>query len=154
VFDAVLTRRGWSLDRELLARAEAQTSPLDGALVLALGLAGEAVPEDLATWREAMQTEARRRLYPARFGAGEGPSFRVGEAFFPLAQAVLPSLPRHGSLAERLPFEALAPVECAAWPSGEEYGRLLVHLEEEGFHVALAMAQHWRGFSIQDHVLG
>jgi len=156
VFDAVLKRHGW-VRAAAPPGPEGGTAPveaLDAALVLALELAGEPVPEDLKGWKEAMQAEARRRLYPYRFGAGEGVPFKVGGYFFPLAQAALPMVPRAGSLSALLPFEALAEDEQAPWPSGEEYRRLLGHLEDEGFLVALAMAQRWRGFSIQDHVLG
>jgi len=158
MFDAVLQHHGWSPDPEGLVLALDQTAPLDAALVLALELAGEPTrangePLDLAPWREAMQGEARRRLYPVRFGEAEAPVARVAGAFFPLAEAVLPRLGT-GGLAERLPFQPLEPEERDRWPSGAEYGRLLEHLDQEGFLVALAMAQHWRGLTIQDHVLG
>ena len=152
VFDAVLEGQGWSVGPVARGRADAAATPLDAALVLALEIAGEPVPEALDGWRTAMQDEARRRLYPLRFGPG--PASRVAEAFFPLAQAALPLLPKAGSLAARLPFEPLTEAELAPWPSAPEYRRLLDCLEAEGFLTALAMAQHWRGFSIQDHVLG
>ena len=154
MFDAVLRRHGWSVDRASLDRAAGRGSALDAALVLALGLAGQAVPEDLKAWKEAMQAEGRRRLYPHRFGSGQDPALTVAGFFFPLAQAVLASLPPPGSLSALLPFQALTEEERAPWPSGEEYRRLLACLEAEGFLVALACAQYWRGVSIQDHVLG
>jgi nicotinic acid mononucleotide adenylyltransferase len=154
VFDAVLMRQGWSPDPGALQRAEEAGSPLDGALILALDVASVEAPGELGPWREALQGEARRRLYPARFGAGEGPVLEVARVFFPLAAAALPALVREDSLAARLPFERLTPAEREAWPSGEDYARLLDALEAEGFLVALAMAQHWRGLTIQDHVLG
>ena len=154
MFDAVLKRHGWSADLERPARMGGAAAPLDEALRLALEIAGEPVPEELGPWREAMQAEVRRRLYPQRFGAGEGSSLRVAEAFFPLAQAALPHLPAEASLAAVLPFEPLTDEERDRWPSGEEYRRLLAHLDAEGFPQALAMAQHWRGLTIQDHVLG
>ncbi|WP_306599652.1 hypothetical protein [Geothrix sp. 21YS21S-2] len=154
MFDAVLLRHGWTVAPASLARAGAAEAPLDEALRLALEIAREDVPETLDAWREAMQAEARRRLYPQRFGTGEGRILGVADAFFPLADAARLRLPAPSSLSARLPFQALAEAEQAPWPSGEQYRRLLGHLEEEGFLVAMAMAQFWRGFSIQDHVLG
>jgi len=153
MFEAVLQRHGWAPGQASLDRALGQGSPLDAALALALELAGEPVPGDLEPWREAMQDEARRRLYPQRFGTAAEPAARVAAAFFPLAQAALPLL-APGGLAARLPFRPLDDADLDPWPSGEEYRRLLQHLDAEGFTVALAMAQHWRGLTIQDHVLG
>ena len=152
MFDAVLKSHGWSLEAESLDRVNGQGSPLDAALTLALEIAGEPVPDDLSSWRDALQDEARRRLYPQRFGPGPGTA--LGEVFFPLAQAALPYLPAEGSIAARVPFRPLSEEELQLWPSGEEYRRLLVHLEHDGFLVAMAMAQHWRGLTIEDHVLG
>jgi cytidyltransferase-like protein len=153
VFDAVLKQHGWSADQGCLQRALARETPLDAALALALELAGEPAGA-LASWRQAMQEEARRRLYPRRFGPAGPAAARVAERFFPLAQAALPRLAAADSITARLPFQPLAEDELDPWPSGEEYRRLLGHLGEEGFLVTLAMAQHWQGLTIQDHVLG
>ncbi len=151
MFDAVLERHGWTAEPGSLARA-AREAPLDAALTLALELAGEPAGP-LEPWKRAMQAEARRRLYPQRFGAADPASARVAEAFFPLAGAALPWLDAD-AIAARLPFQPLAEEERLQWPSGEEYRRLLEHLEGEGFLVTLAMAQYWQGLTIQDHVLG
>jgi hypothetical protein len=151
VFDAVLKCHGWSADQASLDRA-AREAPLDAALTLALELAGE--PEGpLEPWKQAMQAEARRRLYPQRFGTADAASAKVAEAFFPLAETALAGLDPD-AIAARLPFRPLAEEELLRWPSGEEYRRLLEHLQREGFLVTLAMAQHWQGLTIQDHVLG
>jgi nicotinic acid mononucleotide adenylyltransferase len=156
MFETVLERHGWHPDPGALAQADAQADPLDRALDLALALAGMDLQGSAASWREAMQAEARRRLYPLRFGAGEPESLRLAEHFFPLAEAALPALAARdpATVGSRLPFTPLGPEEQATGPSGEEYRALLEHLEAEGFQVCLAMAQHWRGLSIQDHVLG
>jgi hypothetical protein len=151
VFDAVLKCHGWSADQASLDRA-AREAPLDAALILALELAGEPAGP-LEPWKQAMQAEARRRLYPQRFGAPDAASAKVAEAFFPLAETALAGLDPD-AIAARLPFRPLAEDELLRWPSGEEYRRLLEHLEREGFLVTLAMAQHWQGLTIQDHVLG
>ncbi|MDR3672285.1 MAG: adenylyltransferase/cytidyltransferase family protein [Holophaga sp.] len=153
MFDAVLKQHGWSADQGCLQRALARETPLLAALALALDLAGEPSGA-LEPWQQAMQEEARRRLYPRRFGPPPEAAARVAERFFPLAQAVLPRLADPDSIAARLPFQPLAEDERAPWPSGEEYRRLLGHLDDEGFLVTLAMAQHWQGLTIQDHVLG
>ena len=154
MFETTLERHGWHPDPQALARAEGPGDALDRALGLALELAG-VDPAALADWREAMQAEARRRLYPLRF-SGDALARRAADGFFPLALAALPALAEQapGGVAARLPFAPLAPEERDPWPAGAEYRRLLEHLEAEGFLVCLAMAQHWRGLSIQDHVLG
>jgi cytidyltransferase-like protein len=121
---------------------------------MALALAGQPRPAELGAWKTAMQEEARRRLYPQRFGAGSEPALAVAERFFALAEAALPYLPAEGSLSQILPFCGLGEADLGQWPSAEEYRQLLGHLEAEGFLVAMAMAQYWQGFSIQDHVLG
>ena len=146
MFDAVLKRLGWPAHP-----APSGLAPLDAALALALELAG-APPGPLEPWREAMQAEGRRRLYPERFGAADEACAEVAGRFFPLAEAALPHL--SGAIAAQMPFQALTGEERSRWPSGEEYQRLLEHLDSEGFLVTLAMAQHWRGLTIQDHVLG
>ena len=155
MFETTLERLGWNPDSQALARAEAAGDALDRALGLALDLAGVDWSTGLPPWREAMQAEARRRLYPHRFPA-DALAQRVAEGFFPLAQAALPALAQQtpGAVAALLPFTPLAPEERDPWPAGAEYRLLLEHLEAEGFLVGLAMAQHWRGLSIQDHVLG
>jgi len=153
VFDAVLKHHGWSQDPCCLDRAMARETPLLAALSLALELAGEP-PGPLAPWQRAMQDEARRRLYPGRFGAALEASARVAEIFFPLAQAALPRMAAPDSIAARMPFQALGEDELSQWPSGEEYRRLMEHLRAEAFLVTLGLAQHWQNLTIQDHVLG
>ena len=135
MFGTTLERHGWQPDPQSLARAEGPGDALDRALGLALDLAGVDQP-DLPAWREAMQLEARRRLYPHRF-SGEALAQRVADCFFPLAQAVLPALAAQapGGVAALLPFAPLAPEERDPWPAGAEYRRLLEHLETEGFLV-------------------
>lgn len=152
MFDALLKRHGWSLEADTLDWAGRQATPLDRALALALAIRGEILPERLDTWRVAMQEEARHRLYPQRFGPGPGRA--VAEVFFLLAHAALPHLDRSDRLAGRMPFQALTEEDLEPWPSGEEYRRLLQHLEEDGFMAAMAMAQLWQGLTIEDHVLG
>ena len=126
MFDAVLKQHRWPADPPCLARALARETPLLAALSLALELAGEA--PDPEPWRKAMQEEARRRLYPARFGAAREDAARVAGYFFPLAQAVLPRMAPGDSIAARMPFQPLAEDELSQWPSGEEYRRLMEHL--------------------------
>jgi len=151
VFEAVLLQHGWSADQSAM---DPERPPLDAALALALAIAGEPAGAPLEPWKEAMQSEARRRLYPQRFGAAEPAAARVAQAFFPLAEAALPHVCAPSSISGQMPFAALDDEERGRWPSGEEYRRLLECLDAEGFLVTMAMAQHWRGLTIQDHVLG
>ncbi|HLE60353.1 MAG TPA: hypothetical protein VI700_02355, partial [Thermoanaerobaculaceae bacterium] len=52
------------------------------------------------------------------------------------------------------PFVPLTEEEIARWPSGEEYRRMLRHVEDDALLVSLAMAQEWEGLTIYEHVLG
>jgi cytidyltransferase-like protein len=153
VFDAVLKHHGWSADQARLDRALARETPLMAALSLALELAGEP-SSPLEPWQKAMQEEARRRLYPNRFGAAQEAAAKVAGIFFPLAQAALPRMAAADSITARMPFQALAEDELSQWPSGEEYRRLMEFMHAEGFLVTMALAQHWQNLTIQDHVLG
>jgi nicotinic acid mononucleotide adenylyltransferase len=152
MFDALLKRQGWSVDAATRDWAGTQATPLDEALALALAIRREALPENLDAWKAALQEEARHRLYPQRFGSGPGQG--VAEVFFPLALAALPRMAKGDRLAARMPFQPLTEEDLGPWPSGEEYRRLLQHLEADGFMVAMAMAQQWQGLTIEDHVLG
>ena len=58
-------------------------------------------------------------------------------------------------IAERLPFVPLAEPEIAAWPSADEYRRLLARTwTTTALLACYAMAQQWLGFSSADHILG
>lgn len=156
MFAEVLARKGWKASPAVLAEASKVDHPLDRALFLALRLAGVGRGETLEAWRETMQEEVRRRLFPERFGEGQPKTVQVGDRFLPLAEAAIAHLVNlePGSVSALLPFEPLTEEELQRWPSGEDYARLLAHMTHEGFRVCLAMAQYWRGLTIQDHVLG
>ncbi len=147
------SRHGWQLPGDPAAVAAVD---LDTALRLALHLARLEAPGDLEQWRQALYREGRRRLFPQRFPPPTPEVEEVARHFFPLADAVITSQAQRGGegIAVRLPFRPLAEAEFTGWPAADEYGRLLVVLEQEGLLVTLAMAQQWLGFSIADHVLG
>jgi nicotinic acid mononucleotide adenylyltransferase len=152
----VLERHRWPTPRATGAGRELPAWELDTALRLAVELAGEEAPRDLATWREAMYGEARRRLFPQRFPASTDEARGVASYFFPLAQGVLAEQVVRGGdgIAERLPFVPIEEAEIARWPSAGEYRRLLRIVDDEALLVCYAMAQQWLGFSIADHILG
>ena len=147
---AVAARKGWKL-RSLTKKArEHPPAELDTALRLALELAGEPCEGQVARWHEPLFTEARRRLYPDTFPEPTPEVAKVSEFFFPLAQAVLAEqAAQEGSgIIQQLPFVPLTEEEIARWPSGEEYRRMLRHVEDDALLVSLAMAQEWEGLTI------
>ncbi len=148
--------RGWRLARLAGSAGSLPAGDLDSALRLALDLAGEPCGEgDAAAWHEPLITEAKRRLYPETFPAPTSAVEAVAGYFVPLAKAVLAEQTRHGSgIVARLPFEPLADDEIARWPSGEEYRRMLRHIEGDGVLLCLAMVEAWQGFSTYQHILG
>jgi len=152
----VLKRTGWPMPHLAGVRGELPPWELDTALRMALSLAGMDTGEDLSRWRDALYGEARWRLFPQRFPAADERVSRVAGYFFPLAQGVLGEQAARGGdgIAERLPFTPLAEQEIAAWPSADEYRRLLHAMERDALLVCYAMAQRWLGFSIADHILG
>jgi cytidyltransferase-like protein len=152
----VLNRHGWPVPRLAGVRGELPPWELDTALRMALSLAGLEADADLAAWREALYGEARRRLFPQRFAESEERVAHLAGYFFPLAQGVIGEQVTHGGdgIAERLPFEPLAEPEVAAWPSADEYRRLLRAMDLDGLLACYAMAQRWLGFSSADHILG
>jgi len=152
----VLGREGWRLTTLAGSAADLPEWELDTALRLALDLAGEPCQGDVSQWHEPLFGEGRRRLYPQTFPGPAPEADKVARFFFPLARAVLAEQARRGgqSIVARLPFRPLAEEEIARWPSGEEYRRLLPHLEEDCLLACLAMAQEWMGLTIYDHVLG
>lgn len=156
MFTEVLGRQGWKVSAAALSEAAKVEHPLDRALFLALRLAGTGRGESLETWRETMQAEVRRRIFPERFGEGQPKIVAVGDRFLPLAEAAVAHLVAQApdSVSALLPFEPLSEEELRRWPSGEDYARLMAHMAQDGFRICLAMAQYWRGLTIQDHVLG
>ena len=152
----VLARNGWKLGSLAKKAREHPPAELDTALRLALDLAGEPYEGNVARWHEPLFTEARRRLYPDTFPEPTPEVAKVSEFFFPLAQAVLAEqAAEEGSgIIQRLPFVPLTEEEIARWPSGEEYRRMLRHIEDDALVVSLAMAQEWEGLTIYEHVLG
>jgi len=155
LLDAV-SARGWRLARLAGAAASLPACDLDTALRLALDLAGEPCGEgDAGRWHEPLITEAKRRLYPETFPAPTSEVEAVSGYFVPLAKAVLAEQARRGEgIVARLPFQPLADEEIARWPSGEEYRRMLRHIEDDGVLLCLAMVESWQGFSTYQHVLG
>ncbi len=155
ILDEVVAR-GWRLARLAGSAASLPPCDLDTALRLALDLAGEACSErDLGRWHEPLIAEAKRRLYPETFPSPSPAVAAVAGFFVPLAKAVLGEQARRGQgIVARLPFEPLADEEIARWPSGEEYRRMLRHIEDDGVLVCLAMVEAWQGFSTYQHVLG
>ncbi|HVN32153.1 MAG TPA: hypothetical protein VMT45_09195 [Thermoanaerobaculaceae bacterium] len=153
---AVAARRGWKLRSPAKKPGAHSAVELDTALRLALGLARESHEGKLERWHEALFTEARRRLYPDTFPEPTPEVARVSEFFFPLAQAVLAeqATGKGSGLIQRLPFVPLTEEEIARWPSGEEYRRMVRHVEDDALLVTLAMAQEWQRLTIYEHVLG
>ena len=130
---------------------------LDSALRIALEQAGIRGAPDLPAYRQALYEESRRRLFPERFAMPSPEVQRVAETFFPLAPVALAARARRpgdDAIVARLPFEPLSEADIATWPSGEQYRRMLVYLEQDGLLAGCAMAQDWLGFSIADHILG
>ncbi|HUK12896.1 MAG TPA: adenylyltransferase/cytidyltransferase family protein [Thermoanaerobaculaceae bacterium] len=155
LLDAI-EERGWRLRRQAVAAPTLPSAQLDTALRLAADLAGERCEENMAGWREALFTEARRRLFPEIYAEPTPELERVAEFFFSLAGVVLREQARGpgGGIVQRLPFVPLAEEEIARWPSGEEYRRMLRHVADDAVLVAMAMAQEWRGLTLYEHVLG
>jgi nicotinic acid mononucleotide adenylyltransferase len=178
---AAIEERGWELHRLADSAASLPAARLDSALVLAADLAGESAEENLKGWREALFTEARRRLFPEIYAEPTPELEAVARFFFPLAEVVLREqaglsgqhphpdpLPHLGegtgvgggpgeeapSIIGRLPFVPLAEEEIARWPSGDEYRRMLQVVRDDALLVAMAMAQEWRGLTLYEHVLG
>jgi nicotinic acid mononucleotide adenylyltransferase len=153
---AELQRHGWLVASASADSLAASTWELDSALRLALALAEECPDADLSAWREPIFTEVKRRLYPDTFPQPTAEVARVARYFFPLAGAVLrEQAARDGDgIASHLPFVPLGEDEIARSPSGEEYRRLLQHVEDEGMVLCYALAQQWFGLTIEDHVLG
>jgi nicotinic acid mononucleotide adenylyltransferase len=153
---AVVAQKGWKL-RSLTKKARGHPpGELDTALRLALDLAGEACEGKVARWHDPLFTEVRRRLYPDTFPEPTTEVAKASEFFFPLAQAVLAEqAAEEGSgITQQLPFVPLTEEEIARWPSGEEYRRMLRHVEDDALLACLAMAQEWQGVTIYEHVLG
>lgn len=152
-----LAERGWRPERLAGWEHQLPAGRLDTALQLALDLCGlEADDASLGSWRKTLYPEVCRRLFPQSFPTPTEDVVRVADRFIPLANAVVEEQAREGGegIARRLPFRPLRPEEIARWPSGEEYRRLLGHMEREGVLTVLTMAQEWLGLSILDHVLG
>jgi cytidyltransferase-like protein len=155
--EEALARRGWRTRLDPGTLDPDGRRRLDTALRIALDLAGlPAGDADLAEAREALYSEACRRQFPYRFPAPRPETGLLATYFFPLAREVIAeqAADQGEGIATRLPFLPLTEPEIRRWPSGAEYRKLLHHLEQDGVEVCLAMAQEWRGLSIQDHVLG
>ena len=152
----VLSRQGWRPSKPASSSRTLPLTELDTAVRIALDLAGLPCEGDAAEWHDPLFTEARRRLYPETFPTPTPDVEKVSGYFFPLAQAVLrEQAAREGDgVIQRLPFTPLTEEEITRSPSGEEYRRLLRHVEDDALLVCLAMAQQWQGFSIYEHVLG
>ncbi len=152
----VLSRQGWQPATSGPGDGSRRSGPLDTALRLALDLAGLTDRGDPSRWHEPLFTEARRRLYPETFPEPSPDVGKLSGYFFPLAQATLRDQAAEGGtgIIHRLPFVPLDEDEIARWPSGEEYRRLLRHVEDDALLVCLAMGQEWEGYSIHEHVLG
>ena len=156
-FAAALALLGESSDAILELARTLPAWELDSALRLALARAGIRGEPDLAPFRKGLYQESRRRLFPQRFPMPAPEVERVAADFFPLATVALAARahrPGDDAIVARLPFQPLREPETAAWPSGEEYGRLLDSIDRDGLLACYAMAQEWLGFSIADHILG
>jgi nicotinic acid mononucleotide adenylyltransferase len=153
----LLRERGWRPAH--LKGWEERFSPsrLDTALRLALDICGHRPDEErLAGWRKALYPEVCRRLFPQSFPTPSDEVCKVADHFIPLANAVVEEQAARGgpNIAGRMPFRPLRDEEIDCWPSGEEYRRMLGHMQREGVLPILTMAQEWLGLSILDHVLG
>ena len=152
----VLSRKGWKRPRPAKVARTLPPAELDSALCLALELADLPCEDGGGRWHEPLYTEARRRLYPETFPAPTPEVEKLAGYFFPLAQAVLREQAAQEGLGiiQRMPFAPLTEEEISRSPSGEEYRRLLRHVEDDALLLSLALGQEWKGYSIYEHVLG